>query len=126
MRLARPSKQHAQESCESCITTDMLGLPYPGADWLDCKTKSTMLPPLDAPACYSRSQTYVKPRSAGELEIPKTAAVVCGFLLLPDLEQPLENTLASNLANIQREPELSSLCQTQREHSHHCTADSYF
>lgn len=78
---------------------DMLGLSYPGADWLDCKTSPTMLPPLDEPACCCGSQAYVKPGNASELEIPKATTVVHMPLPLLELEQPLENILTSNLMN---------------------------
>lgn len=43
---AKPSEQHARVSHTSCVNTNMLGLPYPGADWLDCEIASATLPPL--------------------------------------------------------------------------------
>lgn len=83
----RPSEQRVLESHASCVTTDALGLLYPGADWLGCKPMPTTLPPLDMPAqgCSSwadpgdtsshGSEAYVKPGSASELEISKAATV---------------------------------------------------
>lgn len=111
----RPSEQCVLELHASCVTMDALGLPYPGADWLGCETTPTALPSLDAPAqgCNSwvdpgdtsshGSQAYVKPGSAGELEISKAAAVARMLPPPQELKQPLESTLTRNPIRTHRE-----------------------